>query len=81
VTNQFGTITYTKYHLHLKHGPKHCEKLGVKVLNEALSVINEYYPISPLMKFERSQLQKYIKKTTSLFSRVLHRLARVIDSF
>ncbi len=47
ITDAFGTITYTKFHLHLNHGVVACRQLGVEVFKIVAETANAYRPLAP----------------------------------
>lgn len=59
ITEKFDTITYTKYHLHLKHGIEHCRSLGVSVLKTIIEGIKPYKKIRDLQMERASKNFKW----------------------
>jgi hypothetical protein len=46
MTDAFGTITYPKFHLHLAHGIRACEELGVAVFRTVVENASGFRPLS-----------------------------------
>ena len=47
ITKAFGSITYTKFHLHLQHGIPACQQLGVEVFQAIVGTARAYRPLAP----------------------------------
>ena len=47
ITKTLGTITYTKFHLHLLHGIPACRQLGVEVFKTIVETARAYRPLPP----------------------------------
>jgi 2-polyprenyl-3-methyl-5-hydroxy-6-metoxy-1,4-benzoquinol methylase len=45
VTAKYDAITYTKYHMHLKHGIERCRNLSVAILRIILDTIEPFRPL------------------------------------
>lgn len=83
ITKKYDTITYTKYHLHLKYGIEHCRSLGVSVLKTIIEGIKPYKKIKDLqmerasknfkwflrknLRFVKTYLKNYLKRTKIRF--------------
>ncbi len=50
ITRELSTITYTKYHLHLKHGEKACKELSVLVLKTILETVEKHRPLKRFLR-------------------------------
>ena len=46
ITETFGTITYTKFHLHLNHGVPACRELGLEVFKTIVETARAYRPLT-----------------------------------
>lgn len=68
ITEKYDTITYTKYHLHLKHGIENCRRLGFSVFKTVIEGIKPYKKISDLQ----------IKRTYKNFKRLFRASLRAI---
>lgn len=83
ITKKYDTITYTKYHLHLKYGIEHCRSLGVSVLKTIIEGIKPYRKIRDLqmerasknfkwflrknLRIVKTYLKNYLKRTKLRF--------------
>jgi|LGOV01.1.fsa_nt_gb 2-polyprenyl-3-methyl-5-hydroxy-6-metoxy-1,4-benzoquinol methylase len=86
ITAKYDTITYTKYHLHLKHGIEHCRNLGLSVLKTIMEGIKPYIKISDL-QIERTSknfkwfLRSSARRVKSLSYRSKKRFKEMRNSF
>jgi len=62
ITKKYNTITYTKFHLHLKHGIVKSRKLALLVIQKIIEVIEPYKSISELQKETINKNQNFILK-------------------
>jgi hypothetical protein len=53
ITKAFGSITYTKFHLHMKYGPAECQKLGREVFLSVIEPALGYLPLGPRVRREK----------------------------
>ena len=78
ITRDFGTITYTKFHLHLNLWEAYCRALATDVLKEVISVLDKHGPIYRRMEFGDSRMPRNLQRSVYAWTSLGRKLASAL---